>query len=70
MRPGSGGADISKSDDNLSGSSIELSPVRRRRGSGACVVVGRTTAFEDLTCGSADPIMVADHVDHLRDVRR
>ena len=59
--PGAGGADISKSADYLSGWSIELSPV------GGDVSWGRVDwdddPFEDLTCGDADPIMVADHVD-------
>ena len=53
--------DASKGANYLSGWSIELSPV------GGDVTWGRVDwdddPFEDLTCGNADPIMVADHVD-------
>ena len=59
--PGAGTTKASKGADYLSGWSIELSPV------GGDVTWGEVdwedNPFEDLTCGDADPIMVADHVD-------
>ena len=61
--PGAGRSDndASKGADYLSGWTIELSPV------GGDVAWGRVDwendPFEDLTCGDADPITVADHVD-------
>ena len=61
--PGAGRSDNnpSKGADYLSGWTIELSPV------GGDVAWGRVDwdddPFEDLTCGDADPIVVADHVD-------
>ena len=63
MGPGAGRIDndASKGADYLSGWSIELSP------KDADVMWGRVDwdddPFEDLECGDADPIMVADHVD-------
>ena len=59
--PGAMGRDDAKGPDYLSGWSIELSPL------GADVAWGNVdwddNPFEDLTCASMDPIMVADHVD-------
>ena len=53
--------DTSKGPDYLSGWSIEMTP------DGGAVTWGMVEweedPFEDLTCGAADPIMVADHVD-------
>ena len=58
---GRGDNDPSKGADYLSGWTIELSPV------GGDVAWGRVDwdddPFEDLTCGDAEPIVVADHVD-------
>ena len=59
--PGARGVDASKGPNYLAGWSIEMSPV------GASVTWGdvdwEDDPFEDLTCGAADPIMVADRVD-------
>ena len=63
LGPGAGRSDndASKGANYLSGWSIELSPV------GGDVTWGNVDwdddPFEDLECGGADPIMVADHVD-------
>ena len=60
MGPGAGGTEVSKGANYLSGWSIELSPV------GGDVSWGNVdweeNPFEDLTCGDAEPIVVADHV--------
>ena len=59
--PGAMGRDAAKGPNYLDGWSIELSPL------GGDVTWGsvdwKDDPFEDLTCGGADPIMVADHVD-------
>ncbi len=61
--PGAGRTDndASKGADYLSGWSIELSPVDADVSWGD--VDWEDDPFEDLECGAADPIMVADHVD-------
>ena len=60
--PGAGkSGDASKGPDYLSGWTIEMTP------DGGAVSWGMVEweedPFEDLTCGAADPVMVADHVD-------
>ncbi len=61
--PGAGRTDndASKGANYLSGWSIELSPVDADVSWGS--VEWEDDPFEDLECGAADPIMVADHVD-------
>ena len=58
---GRGDNDVSEGADYLSGWSIELSPVDGDVTWGS--VEWDDDPFETLTCGDADPIMVADHVD-------
>ena len=58
---GRGDNDPGKGANYLSGWSIELSPVGGDVGWGN--VDWEDNPFEDLECGAAEPIMVADHVD-------
>ena len=59
--PGAMGRDAAKGPDYLAGWNIELSPMDADVSWGD--VEWEEDPFEDLTCGDADPIMVADHVD-------
>ncbi len=59
--PGAMDRDDAKGPDYLSGWSIELSPMDGDVTWGN--VDWEDDPFEDLECGAADPIMVADHVD-------